>query len=215
MLIPYLLSVQYALLALARVAASPNQTGLSTPPVIVGGRHAVTSARLTAGMRIFGPAVAGAAMQLTAIVLVTILLYSLARGRFLPLGWPLYLCDEDSTCQSATLLVRISYLLTAIGVALTTNRLITQTMLWARQNSHEPTFGKPRFSPEAVAFQLSIVAIGSTIEELETPAQFIVTAGQWIGGVWLGAILWPAIWSIVVASVGSLLHALCLSLLRF
>ena len=164
-------------------------------------------------MRVFGPAMAGAVMQLVAVVLVTFLFYLLARQRYMPSGWPLSICDEDSSCQSATVLVRVAFLLTAIGVALTTNRLITQTMMWARQIAREKYIGKPRFSVEAVAVQLTIVAIGSVIEELEPPAQFVVTAGQWMGGTWLGAILWPAMWSIMIASMGSLLHALYLSLL--
>jgi hypothetical protein len=175
----------------------------------------VTYGRSTAGIGIFGPAIAGAAMQLMAVMLVTVVFYLLSREKYLPLGWPLSLCDEDGSCQSATVLVRLSYLLAAIGVALTTNRFISQTMLWARQMSRETPFGQSRFSAEAVAFQLSIVAIGSIIEELESPAQFVVATGQWIAGIWLGAILWPAMWSIVVASLGSLLHAIYLSLLRF
>jgi hypothetical protein len=65
-------------------------------PYLWGGRHAVTYERFTAGMRIFGPAIAGAVMQLIAVVLVTILFYLLARERYLPLDWPLSLCDEDT-----------------------------------------------------------------------------------------------------------------------
>lgn len=159
-------------------------------------------------MRIFGPAVAGTGMQLAAVGLMTICLFLLARAGYFSLGWPLVLCDDGTACQAATPLVRLSYLTTAMGVALTNNRLIARTILWARQASRAMLPNEPRFSAKAVAVQLLIVTIACMAEELEPPLQAVVTFGQWIGGMWLGAILWPAMWSTAVAAVGSLVHAL-------
>jgi hypothetical protein len=69
----------------------------------------------------------------------------------------------------------------------------------------------PKFSAEAVAVQFSIVAVASIIEELDDSPQAVVSLGQWTGGIWLGAVLWPAMWSIAIAAAGSLAHALYLA----
>jgi hypothetical protein len=162
-------------------------------------------------MRIFGPAIAGTAMQLMAIGVLTILFYFLAHDQYFSLGWPLVLCDSKIACQAAAPLVRLSYLMTAVGIALTNTPLFAQTTLWARQASRALFPNAPKFSAEAVAVQFSIVAVASIIEELEDSPQAVVSLGQWVGGMWLGAILWPAMWSIIVAAAGSLAHALYLS----
>ena len=52
-----------------------------------------------------------------------------------------------------------------------------------------------------------IVIIAPAVEELDAPAEFVVSLGQWIDGQWLGAILWPALWSVAVAAIGALAYA--------
>lgn len=150
-------------------------------------------------------------MQVIAVGLITAVFYLLARAKYFSLGWPLALCDAGGDCQGAAPLLRISYLITAVGVALTTNRFVVRTTLWARQASHAMLPKEPRFSATAVAVQLSIVTVACVVEELDAPSQLVVTFGRWMGGAWLGAILWPAMWSIAVAAGGSLVHALYLS----
>lgn len=167
--------------------------------------------RLRSVTTIFAPAAAGAGMQLIAVGFITILFYLLVCARYFASGWPVALCDPNTACQAATPLMRLSYLMTAAGVALTNNRFIGQATLWARQSSQLMLPSEPRFSAEAVAFQLSIVLVACAVEELEAPSQFAVTLGRWMGGLWLGVILWPAMWSIAVAALGSLIHALYLS----
>lgn len=85
---------------------------------------------LPTGIRVLSPAIVGALMQLIAVVLITAAFYPLARVRYFPLGWPLSICAERTSCESASLLLRLSYLLTAIGVALTNNRFISQAVEW-------------------------------------------------------------------------------------
>src|SRR5436190_490334 len=80
-----------------------------------------------ATMRIFGPTIAGAIMQLIIVGLITFGFYFLARVGYFSSKWPLMLCEEGTSCHSAVPLVRLSYLLTDVGVALTNNRLIAQT----------------------------------------------------------------------------------------
>ena len=151
-------------------------------------------------------------MQFFAVALITSLFYLLVRARYFALGWPLAICDENMGCPIAVPLLRTSYLLTAGGVTLTNNRIIARTTQWARHEARSTLPNEFKFSAEAVAAQLSIAAIGSIIEELDTPSQIVVPFGQWIGGIWLGAILWPAMWSVGVAAMGSLIHALYLSM---
>ncbi|HXS07252.1 MAG TPA: hypothetical protein VN723_10715 [Rhizomicrobium sp.] len=86
-------------------------------------------------MKIFGPAVAGTVMQLIAVGLMTVLFYLLARARYFSLGWPRAVRDEESGCRATASLVRLSYLTTAVGVALTDNRLITRTTFGARRQT--------------------------------------------------------------------------------
>lgn len=172
-----------------------------------GEHSAVTEEHSPASTRILGPAIVGALMQLAAMAIITTIFYLLARARYFPLGWPQSICAERVSCDSAALLVRLSYLSTAIGVALTNNRFISQAILWVRNSSqlvHEEA--------EAVTAQLSIVFIAALIETLDSPIHAVVTLGQWLGGIWLGAILWPAMLSVVIAAIGSLIHALYLSM---
>ena len=164
-----------------------------------------------ATIRVFGPAIAGALMQFAAVGLITFGFYFLASGGYFSSKWPLTLCAEGTSCHSAAPLVRLSYLLTALGVALTNNRLIAQTTIWARHASRAILSNEPRFSAKATAFQLSLLMIAAIIEELGTPAEVVVSLGQWIGGTWLGTILWSGIWSILVAATGSLIHAIYLT----
>lgn len=186
-----------------------------SPPIISlpNGNQGVTYGHLRNVMKIFGSAVAGTAMQLVAVGFMTGLFYLLARARYFSLGWPLALCDQNTACQTATPLVRLSYLMTAVGIVLTDNRYVARTALWARHASRAIRPNEPRFLAEAVAAQLLIVAIACIVQELASPWQPVVVLGQSMGGVWLGAILWPAAWSIVVAATGSLAHALFLSIL--
>lgn len=165
-------------------------------------------------IRIFGPAIAGALAQFVAVALLTLAFYFLARVGYFSSKWPLPLCGVGTSCHSAAPLVRLSYLLTAAGIALTNNRLIVRTTKWAHHASRAVFPAEPRFSAEAVTFQLTLVVIAAVIEELESPAEVVVSIGRWIGGVWLGAILWSGMWSIMIAATGSLIHAVYLSAWR-
>jgi hypothetical protein len=162
-------------------------------------------------MKILGPALAGAAMQLMAIGLLMVLVYFLASAGYFFLGWPFALCEDETACQAAAPLVRLSYLITAVGIALTSTPLFAQTKLWARHASRTLLADKPKFSAEAVAVQFSIVTIACIVEKLEDAPQSVTAFGQWMGGMWLGVVLWPAMWSIVIAAAGSQAHALYLS----
>lgn len=156
-------------------------------------------------MRIFGPALVGAAMQLAAVVLTTTGFYILARNADLQPPWPLTLCEPGTSCGSATYLVRWSYLLMAIGVALTNHPFIARTAEWLRATS-QPKAPPPTL--KVVAAQLLIACFAGAIEVLETPPEAALALGRWVGGRWLGAILWPAFWSIVVAGMGASAHAI-------
>lgn len=52
-------------------------------------------------MKILGPALAGAAMQLMAIGLLMVLFYFLASAGYFFLGWPFALCEDETACQAA------------------------------------------------------------------------------------------------------------------
>ena len=120
-----------------------------------------------------------------AVGTLTAFFYVLARAKFFSLAWPLVLCDESASCQGVAPLVRLSYLTTAVGVALTSNRLIARSALWARDASRALIPSEPKFSARATAVQLSMVTVACIVEELEAPSPVIVTFGQWIGEIWL------------------------------
>jgi hypothetical protein len=153
----------------------------------------------------FGAALAGAVMQLAAVVLTTAGFYVLAREADLRPPWPLTLCEPGTSCGSATTLVRWSYLLTAIGVALTNHRIIARTAALFRAL---PQPGASSATVRAVAAQLSIAAFAGAIEVLDIPPEAALALGRWVGGGWLGAILWPALWSIALAAIGASAHAI-------
>ena len=162
--------------------------------------------RLEPTLLVFGPFMAGAVLQLAAIVLTTAAFYILAYHGYLAPRWPLTLCEMD-TCQSATFLVRWSYLLTAVGVALTNNGFITRATEWFRAAARSNRASELGFSPKAVAAQLSIAAFASVAVQLDAPPDFTVGIGRWIGIDWIGVILWPGLWSIGIAAMGALAHA--------
>jgi len=174
------------------------------------GTHRVIYGCFKVAMRILGPAVAGAAMQLMAIGLLTVLFYFLASARYFFMGWPFALCSDEPSCQAATPWVRLSYLIIAVGIVLTNTPFFAQTKLWARHASRTLLPNRPTFSAEAVAVQFSIVTIACIVEELEDAPRSVTAFGQWVGGMWLGVVLWPAMWSIAIAAAGSQAHALYL-----
>ena len=143
-------------------------------------------------------------MQLAAVVLVTTGFYLLARDADLQPPWPLTFCEPGTSCSAATYLLRWSYLLTAIGVALTNHRIVKRSAEWLRATSQP----KARPTLKAVAAQLLIACFAGAIEVLETPPEAALPFGRWAGGGWLGAILWPAFWSIVLAGLGASAHAI-------
>jgi hypothetical protein len=158
-------------------------------------------------LRIFSPAIAGAVIQVAAVMLLTAAWYFLAQYEYLKPPWPLTLCETGTSCQSATPLVRLSFLLTAVGIALTKNHFVARATEQARYLSRAAYLEKDGFSAEAVTVQLSLVAIGSVVEELDTPSEIVATIGRCIGAGWMEAILWPALWSVVIAALGSTIHA--------
>jgi len=85
--------------------------------------------------RILGLALVGAVVQLAAVVATTAGFYIPARDADLRPPWPLTLCQPGSSCSAATYLVRWSYLLTAIGVALTDHRIVARAVEWLRATS--------------------------------------------------------------------------------
>ena len=104
-------------------------------------------------------------------------------------------------------LVRLSFLITAIGVSLTNNHFIKRTTRWGRYLSRATRLEKDKFSAEAATVLLSIGAIASIIEELGTPSEIAVAIGRWIGNGWMGAILWPALWSVAIAGLDTIIHS--------
>ena len=155
-------------------------------------------------VRIFGPVIAGAILQLAAVVLTTAVFYFLSRSGYLAPPWPFALCEGGTSCHAASLLVRWAYLLTAFGVALTNSRLTVRASQRFRKTIK---YDNPEYSAKAVMVQLWIATIGSAVEELDAPAEFVVSLGQWIGGQWLSTILWPASWSVAIAAMGALTYA--------
>jgi len=154
-------------------------------------------------LRIFSPAVAAMVIQLAAVMVTTAALYFLAQGLAEPGS---LLCEADTACHTATQLARLSYLLTAFGAAFTSNRLIVRTTRWVRRlprTLHE----RNRLLAKAVTVQLAIAIVAFIVVELDTPPETAVTIGQWIGGGWIGAVYWPALWSVGVAGLGAMTHA--------
>jgi len=157
--------------------------------------------------RIFGPAVAGALMQVVAVATVTLAFYFLAQTGHLSPAWPSTFCEAHTSCHSASLLVRWFFLLTAIGIAFTNNRIITRATEWIKSSDRESIVDRTEYSAKSITVQLAISIIASIVEELDTPPEVIIAIGRWLHGPWLGAILWPALWSVVIAGLGALAYA--------
>jgi len=75
--------------------------------------------------------------------------------------------------------VRWSYLLTAIGVALTKHRIVARAVEWLRATS-QPKAPAPTL--KVMAAQLLIACFAGAVEVLETPPEAALALGRWVGG---------------------------------
>jgi hypothetical protein len=135
----------------------------SEGPYPLGERRAMAYGHLPAGTRVLSPIIVGAVMQLMAVVLVTAVFYLLARARYFPLGRPLSICADRTSCESASLLVCLSYLLTAIGVALTNIHARLYLSVKVREevdSNHVAHSGVPSILAARLLCRLTVVLFG-------------------------------------------------------
>lgn len=138
---------------------------------------------------LFQAGFAAACMQLIAIVLETI-------GFFFAGG-------DD--CQSEPTLSFLTwcYLLTALGVALTTDRFVTTTAGRIRRASRllDPT--QPHLATENWLSQLCLASLGFGVIAFHSPPYFLAAACDFIGFTCGASIAWSGMMSIGAASFGA------------
>ena len=115
--------------------------------------------------RILSPAIAAIGVQLAAVMVITVTFYLLTQSaEHRDPIWPALVCEAGTSCRSTTLLVRLSYLLTAFGAGFTNNRLVVRTTRWARYLGRATLQSRSRFLAKAVTLQLGIVIIAFVVE---------------------------------------------------
>jgi hypothetical protein len=131
--------------------------------------------------------------------------YLLAGHGHLAPQWPTTLCG-DAACHASSPLARFAFLITAIGIGFSDNRFVGRAAQWFTAVTATGPAPSPKWI-RPVAAQLAIAAFGAVVPELDTPPEFIATASQSLYAGSIGAILWPAFWSVVIAALGSTAHA--------
>lgn len=130
-----------------------------------------------------------ACMQLMAIALETIVFF-LAGGRD---------CPSEPTFSFLTW----CYLLTALGIALTSNRFVTTTAARIRRASRLLDPKQPYLATETWLSYLCIASLGFGVIAFHSPPNFLVVACDFLGFACGASIAWSGMMSIGAASFGA------------
>jgi hypothetical protein len=109
----------------------------------------------------------------------------------------------DSQFASISPLLTWIYLLTALGVALTSNRFVDFTTARIRGASRLMRPTEPDHATKTLLVQLWLAAIGFAVLALRSPPDSFVEAGRYYGFTCAASIAWPGIMSIGAASFGA------------
>lgn len=154
-------------------------------------------------LRLFQAGLVAAFSQFIAVGLATLVVSLSARhGLIAPASSDIGPAFDSQSASISPLLTWI-YLLTALGVALTSNRFVDFTTARIRGASRLMRPPEPDHATKTLLVQLWLAAIGFAILALRSPPDSFIEAGRYLGCTGAALIVWPGMMSIGAAGFGA------------
>lgn len=148
-----------------------------------------------------------ACAQLMAVALATLLVFLTARSGLIAPTLAEVCPNVIAFPFSVSPLLTWIYLLTAIGIALTSGRFVDFTAAHIRHASRLMRPAEPEHATKVLLVQLWLAAIGFAILMLRPPPHVWIEAGRNFGADCVASIAWSGVMSIGFACFGANAHA--------
>lgn len=158
-------------------------------------------------IRLFQAGLVAACAQFLAAALATLLVLLAARYELIAPTLAEICLDAGSLPSSVSPLLTWIYLLTAIGIALTSGRFVDFTAAHIRRASRLMQPAEPDHATKALLVQLWLAAIGFAILTLRPPPDVWIEMGRNFGDACAASIVWSGAMSIGLACFGANAHA--------
>ena len=158
-------------------------------------------------IRLFQAGLVAACAQLMAVALATLLVFLAGRSGLIAPTLAEICPDAESSPTSVSPPLTWIYLLTAIGIALTSGRFVDFTAAHIRRASRLMRPAEPDHATKSLLVQLWLAAIGFAILTLRPPPHVWIETGRYWGLGCTASIIWPGAMSIGLACFGANAHA--------
>lgn len=157
--------------------------------------------------RIFRAGIVAARRQLIAVVIVSVAVFLLPSHNLTGRDALWIESDVEAFRISVSQLLKWTYLLIAVGLALTTNRPVDLTAERIRGAFSVIRRIAPEHTLKALAFQLGLATVMLAGFTLSMPPELLTALGRNLGGACIASIGWAGTTSIGVAFFGASTHA--------
>ena len=154
-------------------------------------------------LRLFQAGLVAACIQFIAVGLATLFAFLSVRNELIVSALSCGGSDFDSPLTSIFPLLIWVYLLTALGVALTSGRSVDFTAARIRRSSRLMRPTEPDYGAKTLLVLLWLAAIGFAILALRPPPDSFIEAGRYFGFTCAAWIAWSGMMSIGAASFGA------------
>jgi hypothetical protein len=159
-------------------------------------------------LRILKVGIVAARRQLVAVVVVTIAALLLPSLDLTGRSTQSIETEAGALRISVSQLLEWTYLFVAVGLALTTDRLIELTADHIRHTLSVVRHIAPEYTLKALAFQLGLATVILAGFTLSTPPELLIALGRNFGCACIASIVWAGTMSIGVAFFGASTHAI-------
>jgi hypothetical protein len=158
-------------------------------------------------IRLFQAGLVAACAQLVAVALATLLIFLAARHDLITPTLAEICPNVEASPSSILPLLPWIYLLTAIGIVLTSGRFVDFTAAHIRRASRLMRPAEPEHATKALLVQLWLTAVGFAILVLRPPPHVWIEVGRYFGASCAASIVWSGMMSIGLACFGANAHA--------
>lgn len=158
-------------------------------------------------IRLFLAGLVAACAQLMAVALAMFLVFLAAHAGLIARTLAQICPNIAASPSSVSPLLTWVFLLTAVGIALTSGRFVDFTAAHIRRASRLMRPIEPDHATKALLVQLWLTAVGFAILTLRPPPDVWIEVAHNFGGACAASIVWSGLMSIGVASFGANAHA--------